>query len=420
MLPTTGPLHALTRRPTQTHETAVPPAEPSPALRTFFDLPLRLDLPAELTARVETLEKQARALQPTDTWLPIYEGAIGLSEAAGAHLEEQLDAVRDQLLGLPDPNRLRQETVGRLRKEADDARASLKTDLQALVREWSDRAKRQQSQVGKECETPVSEHLVLVEAPVAGGVALSIEPGWWGEYRGFAHKCSTLWTEQVANGVEMDLQARMADLSALSFSEGKPVPTLVPPTPPKPEGLFETPPRTEQVELPSAMGALASFVRSNLMMVSMFSMMVVGGGVISRGTVLLGALPFIAVFGFFAGRRQRDRLKTKALEAARTKVLSEVQRDLKSGLDGCRSALERHIKARTKAYEAAADTWGKEVLAPAMEAAEAETNASIKRLRKQSGQLQEKQAGLKGQLTQVNKNLLFELRRRQRDLGRAE
>ena len=413
--------------------------EPTPPLKAVLDLPLRsTDTPAELLPRIDELSRAVRDMPRDGDWIPIYEEAIAIVELVGRDVDARFAEMQRRLLDAEDPNEAKQRTLQGPRREAERLRTEAKNAVQRVDRDWVDRSKRQLDQLLEKCLKSGRKSVAVTEKTTSAGLELEVDGTWWAEFLGYVGRCCDEWTRNVTTGVEADLEkaTREATASLLPRTGGRGVssPATEPAPPTEAKTTEELPEKVADV--PSRGAALMRYVRSNIMAVSIFGTMfaVVIGVVFQmtsddanasarpvstmyvRGGLLLLVLPIVLFFGLRAGNAQREKLRQKAVEQHRKDIQTFLKGAVLAILERHRGALERWIHARAEAWAERVDVFWDDVLDPVLAEKDSHAAERIKELKLEQAKLAEEQQALKMARSQIGDKLLFDLRRRHREL----
>jgi len=413
--------------------------EPSAALQQLVELPLRLRRQGPVVERIEALEDQIAATAPDGPWLSRYDVALDIARDLVAEMGAELSALQEEILSQPDQTRIRNELLAGPQKEADRAASQAKATLSKVSRAWTDRIKRQQDQVSVQCMEPVDRDLVLFEEPTPYGLVLRVDPTWWAQFTGFVGRCCGSWSERVTGGFEAEALRELAGLAGLPLAAGQPVTPPAPRDDPEGEGAPRSAPPFKEIEVPSTGASMMQYMRSNIMTVGILGSVFAGvlalvgplmggedgggGGGVStmavRGGVLAAALPVSLVFGIKAARRQREKLRHKAVVEQKKAVTGHVKSELKGGLDRQRGALDRWVAARATDWERAVDAWFAAAVQPQLDACETRALEAIREQKIKTSRMSERQMQIKQQLRRIEDNLLFDLKKARRALQRG-
>jgi hypothetical protein len=411
--------------------------EPAPPLRAVMDIPLRLgDVSPATNSKVSTLSARVGQTAPDGDWPAVYADAVSIVEQLVGELDAKVEEVQKELLGLDDPNEVRQRVTQGPRRDAEKARSDAKTALQRVTKEWTDRAKRQLDHVQEQCTSSAAKSMMVTEEPAKAGVKLGVDRTWWAQFSGFAARCCDEWTRNATTGAEQALAKAVSESTAsiVERTKGRPVKPPATQADPRNEAQLKDELPEKEADVPSFAAALGGYVRSNIMAVGMFGTMIAvvialagrffgsddgasarPNTMLVRGGLLLAVLPIVLFLGIRAARKQRDVQRDKALTQHRQAVRAYVDKELRAALEKHRGALERWIAARGEAWAGALDAWWDEAVEPALARTTEAANEALKDLRVQQTKLQEKQSSLRTLKSQIGGNLLFDLKRRQRE-----
>lgn len=408
--------------------------EPTPALRAVCDLGLRIDdLPAELRDRVEGLAAEVRASPDQEAaWTPIYSHSVTLVRDVLVHLETAVETLQREMLEL-DPNELRQRLSSSQRDE-DKGPAEAQSALQEVERDWTDRIGRQSEHVLEGCLAHAKTALPITEAPSeTGGLTLAIDETAWVQFAGYVARCCDEWTSNVTRDADQDA-ARAVDRVARGHgATGVRAPDAAEEV--RCEGRLPTPPPVKNADVPTTMAALFQYIRSNIMTVGIFGTVIGvvvalaakagggeggvqgGGSMLFRGGLIIALFPIIVAAGIVVARRQRERIRVRALEDHHKAVASFLKTEVEKALGRHRKALERYLKHRMGDFRAAFDDlWQVEVLAK-LGARSSDADAQIREAKLAHAKLGEQAQRLRSMKSRMSDNLLIDLRRRLAELG---
>jgi hypothetical protein len=406
--------------------------EPHPALQGLLDAPLKLTLSAAVGAAIEELRGQVRAADESTDWLAIYDQGLGVTEQLLADLDAQLEAMEQRALTLPDPGEIRQKQLVGRQKSADEVRARIRTDLNRTTNEWLDRLKRQQAQVHQQCVEMMDEHFKVHVETEKRSVTVSVDPTCWEQLEQFMGACADSWTEQAGQGADQQLTALLDARDQVHGAERVPWTAPVRSGLPAVDGAPLRLPRPEHGNAPTTLGALGSFLRSNVLLVSMFGMMLgapiafvfgldLGGGKsgMLRGGVVVAAMPFLSIFGAYAGRTKRRQAIEKLDQDGHRKLRDATERNVGTVLDAQRDRNGRWIRARATELENALAEWWEIAVVPALAQVEVTVKEAAQKAKIDHRRLSDEHAKLKRTRDDVAGKLLFDLRRHHRELGES-
>jgi hypothetical protein len=402
-----------------------------------MDATLRTDVPASVQKPLHALVSAVGQTAPDGDWSKIYGEAIQVAEILAGALDERVDELDRAILALPDPNEVRQREIGDRRRNADRQRTEVRTALQKVVTDWTDRLKRQQAQVERQCLDELEAKIKLAgrNDPAKGGMperfVVSLDERWWALYLDFVAQCSLSWSQQSSAKAEETFRDIIRSTQGQASSRKTPigVPTLV--SPPHPDLSLARAPAEDRTDVPGSWAALGQFLRSNVMTVSMLTMMFGGplaiavgmpGDTISagvKGLLVVSALPVLTAVGWLAARNKRQEVMRKALEQGEVKVREQATKQVQQAVSGHRDRLARWLQQRADAWNEVVDQWWPVSVEPEIAAAEELLKARLVELKLDHKRLSDQQSQLRRFRDDVASRMLFDLRKRQRQLAAA-
>ena len=411
--------------------------EPTVALRALLDLPLRFKVPDAFAAQIDTLASMLSQVKAREEYTAIYRSAVDLVEALVRELDATIEQMQRDGLRQDDPNELRQRLAGAPRKEAEKARSDARTSLQRVHKEWVERTRRQLDHVAAQC-TEAGHGALPTEEKTQEGLTLGVAPQWWKEYGGYVTRCCEEWTRNVVEQAEQAYQdGVMAALAPALRHASKRNPSAPERAiQPLPEAKLAAETPTKEAEIPTTAGALMQSVRTNVMAVGIFGTVLAvivtvagkafGEGpssssytMLARGGLILAVLPFSIVSGLKAARTKRATLREKALAAHKAAVVAFVKSELDKGLERHRKALERWLSSRAEAWTFAVDRWWDVNVEPSLAEYDSRAGDAVRDTRLSQAKFSEELAAVRTFRSQLAQNLLFDLRRRHRELTEA-
>jgi len=408
--------------------------EPGNALRGLLDLPLRQSLAPELQGAIAALGTDIRSAAAAADWAPFYARAIKISDEILGTTDGRLEVLQRHSLSIEDPMEARARIAQAPRREAERLRTEALANVQRLVREWLDRAKRQQEHVAAGCAPYLREARLVERVDGKHGMTLSLDARWWSEFSDYARQCCDEWTKNFCLGLEADVGPSIAEgLGELARRHGPPG-APVAWTQPVTSVQFDTVIEAREVETPSVSLLFVRAVRTTFMMMMGFVSIIVnlakplssgGGGhgsMAEIGQIVLSVISlacFVTAIYFGVGdaRRQRETLQKQGLTTWRDSAVTQLRGELDKILDRHRRLLERWAALRADQWTAAIDRWWDTRVEPRFVESDAMAAEHAKELKLQQGRLQEELGGLRALRNQLSQTTLFELRRRLRDLS---
>jgi len=404
--------------------------EPHPALQSLLDSPLKLDLSDGLAASLEALRLRVKGMDPEGEVLPIYDEAIELTHVLIGELDVQMSALEAQALELPDPGDIRQKRLIAPKKAADETHGRIKTNLKRTVQDWADRLKRQQTQVERQCMDMLDADFEVEVGVKRSAITVGVTEENWSAVTGFVEECLTAWADQSCSGADEQLTAALDDRQTATGADRVPWSPPTAPSAPAAAAAEIRKAADEHGTAPSTLGALAMFLRSNLLMVSMFGMMFgapcalclgidMSGGTsgLVRGGMVVAAMPFLFGMGLFAGYSKRKQTIEKLTRDNSKKLRDATEKGIKTELEAQRERIARWVRLRATEVETSLDEWWKIAIVPAlseMEGAVAEASQRAKIDQKKLGDVHSR---IKKTREDVSSKLLFDLKRHRRTLA---
>ncbi len=404
--------------------------EPHPALQSLLDSPLKLSLSDALTASLETLRQQVKAAKPEEDQVPLYDRAIALTGLLLAELEEQMRVQEALALELPDPAEIRQKRLVAPRKANEEINAKIRANLKRLTQEWTDRLKRQQTAVERQCMDMLDADFKVQVDVQRSAITVGIAPETWNDVTDFTESCLQAWADQACAGADEQLQAALEDRQSAHGAERVPWSPPVAPASPDPMTSDIRKGQDELGTAPSTLGALAMFLRSNLLMVSMFGMMFgapvalclgidLSGGSsgLIRGGMVVAAMPFLIAIGIYTGHSKRKQTIEKITRDSQKKLRDRTTKGIKGELDAHRDRISRWVRVRATEVEQSLEEWWKIAVVPALDEVEAQVAEASQRAKLDHKKLSETHSRLKKTREDVANKLLFDLKRHRRGLA---
>lgn len=407
-------------------------------LRALLDLPLRFKVPPAFSERIDGLATSVAQAKSRDDYGAIYKSAVDLVEELVRELDGTIEQMQREGLRQDDPNDLRQRIAGAPRKEAERARTEAKTALQKAHKEWVDRTRRQLDHVTTQCMEAAATP-EMTEANTDDGVKLGVESRWWKEYAAYVVTCCEEWTRNVVEKADDAYRKTVtsAVAPALQHTSQRGVASPDAASAPSVDTKISSDTPAKDVEIPTTLGALLQSVRSNVMAVGIFGTVVVviisiagnafGKGtsssssytMLARGGLILAVLPFSIVFGLKAAKKQRASLREKALVAHKQAIGAFVKAEVDKALERHRKTLERWLTTRGEAWANAIDKWWDGEVEQALARYEAKAIDVVRDARLSQAKFTEELGAVRAFRSQLAQNLLFDLRRRHREIAEA-
>jgi hypothetical protein len=419
-------------------------SEPSAALRSLIDLPLKTSLSAASAESLRGLGEETRKAKAREEWSAVYASGVTILEGIVAEVDASLEDLQRKILHSDDPNDAKNRIAGLPRREAERGRNDARAALQRVGKEWVERSRRQLERVTTQC-LESSQSLAIKEKETPEGVELSTDPAWWSQYVGFVGRCADEWTSSFTSGAEEGFasQTAAAISPALAHASGQSV--AAPPSlaPPENEARLPLETPSKDLEIQGTAAALLQSVRSNVMAVGIFGTVLVvvvslvdkipgltagsahgtapenhsaPNSMMMRGILILAVLPFSIFFGLKSIAKQRAAVRTKGIAAHRTALQSFIKLELERALERHRKVLERWLAQRAELWSTTIDRWWESHVEPKLAEYEQQSVTTIRELKLQQGRMSEELSALKTLRNQLSQTLLFELRRRLREL----
>jgi hypothetical protein len=421
-------------------------SEPSAALRSLVDLPLKTTLSAASVESLRGLGEETRKAKAREDWSAVYASGVTILEGIVAEVDANLEELQRKILHSDDPNDAKNRIAGVPRREAERGRNDARAALQRVGKEWVERSRRQLERVTTQC-LESAQSIAIKEKETHDGVELSTDPAWWSQYVGFVGRCADEWTSSFTSGAEESFasQTAAAISPALAHASGQSV--AAPPSlaPPENEARLPLETPSKELEIQGTAAALLQSVRSNVMAVGIFGTVLVvvvtlvdkipgltagvgaahGTGpethsapnsMMMRGILILAVLPFSIIFGLKSIAKQRAAVRAKGIAAHRTALQSFLKLELERALERHRKVLERWLSQRAELWSTAIDRWWETHVETKLAEYEQQSVTTIRELKLQQGRMSEELSALKTLRNQLSQTLLFELRRRLREL----
>jgi hypothetical protein len=413
--------------------------EPGPPLRAVLDVPLRFAIPAELSAEVQTLSRTVRQTGPDGDWPAVYATAIQIAEALLEDVDGRLEEMQRRALTTEDPNEVRQRLSQGPRREAERGRTEAKAAVQKTAKEWVERSKRQLEHVSTQCLETAPKALPVKEEPTDAGILLRVDPPGYVQFTSYVGRCCEEWTKNVTGGAESAIAAGVSSATAPVVDKRKAAAVGAPSTlaAPSADLRLAAEPPSKEADVPSTVSALMQSVRSNIMAVGIFGTVIAvavamigkvsgeeGGGrspntMLMRGGLVLAILPFSIFFGLRAAKKQRAILRDNAIAAHNQATQAFVKTEVDKALERHRKQLERWLTTRAEEWATAIDRWWDEAVESRLVEADGAGIEAMREAKLQQAKMTEEQTALRTFRNQLGQNLLFDLRKRQRELSDA-
>lgn len=418
--------------------------DPIKALRDLPDLPIKHPEQTQgLKDRFEALEArvQEARVQEGAAWGPLYEEGVGLVEGLLAVVRAREESLEQEIQGL-EAQRAAASAVSvsagpASHQEARVVLDALESDLERHgLKLWERRLKSQQEELLTKLMQDAEQKLLLEEEPLSGQVELRVEGAWWAKFEQHVEAHAAVWREQVSAGAAQSMGERCAlrceELRELGLA---PLPEVAQPAAPAGAMAFVgTKPPVKRAEVPGMAEGLFVFMRSNLMTVGIlgslvgalliFAEKVLGFGGLGAGTsamalrggLLLVALPPLCVAGWFAARKQRVKLRTRAVEELRREVLGFVQSEINRALERERRALWLWVTTHHEDWKREIKAYDRSVVGKLVRESRSQASQQGRQASQLQRQLQREQRQLQSLLTKLQDTTLLELKRRAREL----
>ena len=418
------------------------PIEPAPPLRAVLDVPLRFALAPELADSIQKLAESVKKTTPDGDWASHYSGAIAVVEQILRDADGRIEEMQRRALSSEDPNELRLRLSQGPRRDAERTRSEAKAGVLKATKEWVERSKRQMEHVVEQC-TLAAQKFVVKEHATASGIEVRVDAAWWSDFTAHVARCCEEWTRTATGGAEGGLERAVGAATASLVSavaKGRVVNTPATLVSPSIDARIGGEPPSKEADIPSLGTALMAYVRSHIMAVGIFGTVIAvvitfsgmlfgtsgeGHGssspntMLIRGGLILAVLPVSIVFGIKAAKSQRIVLRDKALAAHKQATQAYLKAELEKTLERHRKALERWMTTRSEEWTGSLDRWWEEAVEPRLGELDASAADAIREQKLSAGKLTEEQAGLKAFRNQLAQSLLFDLKKRQRELLEA-
>ncbi|MDD9944051.1 MAG: hypothetical protein OXU20_23615 [Myxococcales bacterium] len=426
-------------RPRPAQPVARAAAEPSPALKGALDVGLKYPVAEELASDLDGLAERVAELGGDGPWLSVYDRAIGLIEQLIDSMQERIEAAQARMADAGDTSELKQRLSTGPRKAAERARAQAKAAVNKAGKEWSERCKRQLEHVLEQCGASGVSALKVTTEEVAGGLQFGVDSAWWAEFAGYVERCMEEWTRTTTSGADQALsQAALqgaADVSSLT--EGRALGAPEPQEPPAVQANLRPPVEPSKVPMAGAASALMKHMRSNVMMIGVFGTALgviffivgrlAGNGeadtpntMLIRGGLILAALPISAIIGLKAIRSERQKLREDGAIKHREAMAGHLTTVLKKALERHRGVLERWVLARQAAWEEQVEQFWSESVEPALQRLDEQASDQLKQAKLEQSRAGDELSSAKMVKNQLSQNLLFELKKRRREVAARE
>lgn len=406
--------------------------EPGNALRALLDLPLRQALDPGSISAIATFASEIRGATSSTDWSPLYARAIQISDELLGTTDRRLEELQRRALTLEDPMEARNRISQAPRREADRARTEAKASIQKVLREWIDRAKRQQEHVASGCAPQFQDLRLVRETTTEHGVMVALDPRWWADFSGYVSQCCDQWTKNFCPGVDHGFGPVIAQgLSEIEKRHG-PVELLPSSAFPIVDARFEAQPSSREVDVPSAASMLMRSASRMTMMIGG----IVGTGLgaatagahgtdavkyVALGVAVVSFIAFTAItyVGYGEAKHQKAVLRERGVTMWRDTSVAQIRGDLDKVLDRHRRALERWATQRAEQWTAAIDRWWETRVEPRLAESDVSATDQARELKLQQSRLQEEIGNLRSFRSQLAQTVIFELRRRLRELSES-
>jgi hypothetical protein len=407
--------------------------EPSPSLRQLFDLPLKNDVAQPAAQSIDALSKAARGVGNPEEWLDVYDRGIRIVESLLSDVEARVAQLQQSSLDGEDAAEIRQKYAVGPRKEAERVRADVQAQTQRVVKEWSSRAKRQSAYLIEQWTTTVNG-LQVTQRSESNQVLFSVDESWLKELCVYVHRCVDEWVRTTVSGVDDALHAGVTKASTPLLVHSSGVLPSRPPLqgPPGNDGKAQLIVEGGRPKIPGIIESAFKTLRSHVMTIGILGSVVTGvalllsrGGddgsgnvnsMMVRGGLIVAVLPVSLVFGLVASRKQRAQQVGEALEKYKVEARSRLMAALEKTVEGQQDILERWSGTRGAQWVDAWSDWYREEVDSVLEGLEAKGNEALRDLKVNQSKISEELSSLKLFRSQVSQTLLFELRKRRRDL----
>jgi hypothetical protein len=378
--------------------------DPVGAFRALIDLPLRQQFDPTFCIAINELSGQLRAVTPSTDWGPIYHQAIKVADDLLANTDRRLEDLQRRALTIEDPMEARNRLSQAPRREAERLRGEAKNTVQRVLREWIDRAKRQQDHVASGCVPLLRQNGLVNETATTHGLTLSLDKAWESQFTSYVSQCCDTWAQNFAPGVEQGLASGITQaLVVLNRVHGN-VNSPAYPGNPGAEIRFDVHVNAQDVEIPHVRQlALQSVQRA------------AGGG--NPIGMILGLA--VSASRLADARHQQEVLRERGVTAYRESAAMQFRAELDKVLDRHRRLLERWSTQRAEQWSAAVDLWWDSRVEPQLAQADAAAADQVRELKLQQSRMQEELSNLRSFRGQLSQTILFELRRRHRELAEA-
>lgn len=399
-----------------------------PSIGLLRDMGHRLQVPRDLAESISPVTATTAAMEPADAraWV---ERAIAVTERAIAWLDDESVRVNEQKLAAGDPMSLRGRLVQEPRRAADTAVNAIKAKLGTERGEWNRRVNKQvlvaQEGLEEQLRTLQVAHAITDDA-----VSVVLDPGWSRAFENWRLEVLGNWGDRVAKLLP-DRYARAIDpeVKALGAVLGREIPVNLPaaqtPSPPDREGLRAG---DDRFEAPTKVGAVLESFKGGLNTVAMLAGMVVipvigslmhESAIHIRAAVMGGLLVPIAGFAAVAGKKQRAKMLEAGLEKSAEKFRKNLQTEFKAFIDRFKIEIERVVNAYHQDLLATLIPQFEREVAAHFERREREIGPEIARAQSQADKLQDQVGAVRQLRSQLNGQLLVDLRRKQQEIASA-
>lgn len=407
--------------------------EPSPPLRQLFDLPLKNDVAHPAAESIDALSKAARGVGNPEEWVDVYDRGIRIVEALLTDVEGRVTQLQQSALDGEDASDIRQKYAVGPRKEAERVRSDVNAQTQRVVKEWSSRAKRQAAYLVEQW-TGTVEGLQVIQRTDGAQTLFSVSDDWLKELRVYVHRCVDEWVRTTVSGIDDALHAAVtkATTPLLVHSSGVLPSRPALQGPPANDGKIQLPVEEGRPKIPGVLESAFKTLRSHIMTIGILGSVVTGvalllsrgsdegsGSVNSmmvRGALIVAVLPVSLVFGLLVSRKQRAQQVSEALEKYKVDTRTRLMSALEKVTEAQEDVLERWCSSRGAQWVDAWSEWSASAVEPALEGLETKGTEALRELKVSQSKIAEELSSLKLFRSQVSQTLLFELRKRRRDL----
>ena len=257
----------------------------------------------------------------------------------------------------------------------------------------------------------------------------ALDPRWWADFSGYVSQCCDQWTKNFCPGVDHGLGPVIAQGLADIEKRHGPIELPSPSAFPNVDARFETQPPSREVDVPSAVSML---MRSASRMTGMIGGIVAGvvsatvstngAGTVKYVALGVAVVSFIAFavttyVGFGEAKHQKAVLRERGVTMWRDSSVAQIRGDLDKILDRHRRALERWATQRAELWTAAIDRWWDTRVEPRLAESDVSATDQARELKLQQSRLQEEIGSLRSFRSQLAQTVIFELRRRLRELS---